>query len=253
MSDFNSSLPMRTEANGDVVSKICDGTTNTQLLSVDSSGKLTAKLNDASGNGVTSQTSGGQRALDVGVVVAGTQVDPRDIRALTNADVVTAEQGNAPWTQDLTKVGGSNIALGQTTMSASLPVVIASNQSAIPVSISSDPSGTEINDFLASSAVAAGASVNHDYTVTALKTLLLSEIWASASGKMKIEVQVETGVASGIFNTFFVGFNSTANPNIPIELKSPISVAAGVRVRVIRTNKDNQSQDLYSTISGQEI
>ena len=40
---------------------------------------------------------------------------------------------------NLTQVGGSAIALGQTTMSASLPVAIASNQSAIPVSAASLP------------------------------------------------------------------------------------------------------------------
>src|SRR5271170_604765 len=47
---------------------------------------------------------------------------------------VTANQGGAPWSQNLIEVGGTAISLGQTTMSASLPVVIASNQSAIPVS-----------------------------------------------------------------------------------------------------------------------
>lgn len=47
---------------------------------------------------------------------------------------ITAFQGGAPWSQNLTQVGGSAIALGQATMAASLPVVIASNQTAIPVS-----------------------------------------------------------------------------------------------------------------------
>lgn len=42
-------------------------------------------------------------------------------------------------TQDvnLTKVGGSTITLGQTTMSASIPVTIASNQTALPVTLAS--------------------------------------------------------------------------------------------------------------------
>ena len=57
----------------------------------------------------------------------------------------------------------------------------------------------------------------------------------------------------GIFTTKLVQFNSTATPNMSIAISSPISVAAGVRVRVIRTNKDNQAQDLYSTILGQEV
>jgi hypothetical protein len=116
-----------------------------------------------------------------------------------------------------------------------------------------DSEGDEINDYLVSSAVAAGASVNHDYTVTALKTLKASQISCAASGKAKFEVQVETGVATGVFNTKFVKFNSAAEPNCDFNIKELISIAAGVRIRVIRTNKDNQAQDLYSTISGHEI
>lgn len=52
-----------------------------------------AQLADSTGNLVTSQGSGAQRALDVGINVAGVQIDPRQIRALTSADIVTAAQG----------------------------------------------------------------------------------------------------------------------------------------------------------------
>lgn len=54
-------------------------------------------IHDAAGNNLTSQVNGSQRALDVGVVVSGAQVDPRAIRALTASDVVTANQGGT-WT-----------------------------------------------------------------------------------------------------------------------------------------------------------
>ena len=47
---------------------------------------------------------------------------------------VTANQGGSPWGVNLTQVGGAALALGQSTMAGSLPVAIASNQSAIPVS-----------------------------------------------------------------------------------------------------------------------
>jgi hypothetical protein len=95
MSDFSSSLPTRTSTNGDVVAKICDGTTNTQLLAIDANGKVIVKLDDSAGNGITSQVNGSQQALDVGINVAGVQIDPRDSRALTASDVVTANQGDA--------------------------------------------------------------------------------------------------------------------------------------------------------------
>src|SRR5271165_5928814 len=97
MSDYASSLPVRTQTNGDVVAFIADGTTPTQLLGVDSSGRITIKLQDGNGNPITSQANGAQQALDVGINVAGVQIDPRQIRALTSADVVTVDQGTSPW------------------------------------------------------------------------------------------------------------------------------------------------------------
>ena len=364
MSDINSGLPIRTQLPGqvaydDVVVKVGDGTTPSQLLAIDASGKVTIKLNDGAGNSVTSQVNGTQRALDVGINVAGVQIDPRQIRALTATDVVTANQGTAaathasPWwirltdgtndsallatgelkvsvTQLLTEnhdygtVGASTLRvaaqIGNATGAASFnygtvgaqtlrtasqignatgsadfafgtvgaqtlrvasqmgnatgaadfgngvtgaqTLRVAANLAVggadvsatnpVPVTISVDNPGTEVNNYATASAVAAGATSNHDYTVTAAKTLLLTQIEASGSGKMKIEVQIESGVATGVFNTRFVQFSSTAETNMSISLRAPISVAAGVRVRIIRTNKDNQAQDLYSTICGQE-
>lgn len=54
-------------------------------------GTITSKLQDGSGNNITSQASSGQRALDVGIDVAGVQVDPRNIRILTPSDIVSVQ------------------------------------------------------------------------------------------------------------------------------------------------------------------
>jgi len=511
MSDFNSSLPVRTENAGDVIAKIADATTPSQQLAIDASGRITSKLNDGAGNPITSQANGAQQALDVGINVGGVQIDPRSIRALTSSDVVTVDQGTSPWVSNISQFGGSAVSLGQKLMAASIPVTIASDQSPLPVSqsgswtvtsnqgtspwitkdvadgsvsggtagtfsqlaggqynssaptlttgqqaalqldsagrllvdaaisstddhnygtvgantlrtaaqignatgaadfnfgaigaqslrsaaqignatgaadfnagatgaqtlrvaanqgapntnanswfvrlsdgtnnasvtatgelkvditqplpagtnsigtvvvsnfpttvdtnygtvgantirtasqignatgaanfnngatgaqtlrvaanlavagadvtslnpvpviISASASGTAVNDFKQAIAVASNGTNNHDYTVTAGKTLLLHELEASGSGKIKMEAQVETGVATGVFNTKFVQFNSTATPNTTVLLQAPISVAAGVRVRIIMTNDDKGAQDLYSTICGQEI
>lgn len=400
MADYDSSLPVRTQNDGDVVAKIADATVPSQQLSVDASGKIFAKLDDGAGNNITSQTNGGQRALDVrsqsnGPVTPGTVANFSDLvggqfnsilptltdgqqaalqvdssgRLFTHVSnlpttvdtdygvvgantIRTASQignatgaanfnygtvgaqtlrsaaqvgnatgaadfnfgavgaqtlrsaaqvgnatgaadfnfgtigaqslrsaaqiGNATGAADFnfgtigaqslrvaSQIGNAtgaadfnNGATGAQTLRVAANLAVGgANVSAtnpVPVTISVDSPGTEVNDYQTNSAVAAGASSNHDYTVTALKTLLLTQINASASGKAKIEVQIETGVATGIFTSKFVQFNSTATPNMGIELRAPIAVAAGVRVRIIRTNKDNQSQDLYSTISGQE-
>jgi len=89
MSDYNSSLPVRTENNGDVAAKIVDGTITSQALGVDSSGKITTKINDGAGNSLASSATtpiGTEQALIVRPIVSGTQ---------TVSGTVTANQGTA--------------------------------------------------------------------------------------------------------------------------------------------------------------
>jgi hypothetical protein len=275
MADYNSSLPVRTENNGDVVVKVADATTPSQQLAVDSSGKITTKLNDGAGTPVTSQANGGQQALDVGIDVGGVQIDPRQIRALTSADVVTANQGSANtaangWpvkptdgtnSQSFTGAGEAKVDVTQPLPAGTNNIgkVSIQDSSGNPFSntnplfvTQADATGTPVENYNTSASLAAGATSNHDYTVTAGKTLFLRQFWASASGKLKIEIQLETGAATGIFNTIYVGFNSTANPNIPVSILSGKSQVAGAKVRIIRTNEDKASMDVYSTISGAE-
>lgn len=425
MADFNSSLPVRTETNGDVAAKIVDGTIVSQALGVDASGRITIKLDDGTGNAITSTTSGAKQALDVfdlglGPVTPGTvaafseliggqfnttlptltngqqaavQVDNRGRLLVTSSNFpttldtnygvvgantlrtaaqignatgaanfnfgtvnaqtlqVAAQVGNTTGAADFNfgtvgaqtlrsaaqignATGAANFNFGAVTaqtlqvaaqvgnttgaadfnfgaasaqtlraaalvgnatgiadfnfgtvgaqtlraaaqignatgaadfnngttgaqtlrVAANLAVGGANVSVTNPVPVTLDTvSGTSINDYKRAISIAAGATDNHDYTVTAAKTLYLDEINSSASGKAKMEIQVETGVATGVFTTFFVQFNSTATPNMWINLANPITVAAGVRVRVVMTNKDVAAEDMYSTISGKEI
>lgn len=68
MADFASSLPVRTQTNGDIVAKLCDGTTNTQLLKINSDGTIDSRIYDVAGTGLTSTTVTTHQALDVNVV-----------------------------------------------------------------------------------------------------------------------------------------------------------------------------------------
>lgn len=265
MADYNSSLPVRTQNNGDVVVKVADGTTPSQELAIDSNGKVTVKLNDGSGNSIGS-TSG---SLNVDV---------------TNTTIAVT-QSTTPWVDNITQIGGSNITLGQKTSANSVPVVIASDQSTINVTVAtplpagtnnigkvsiqdssgnpfsptnplfvslSDTVGSSVDSYQTSVALAAGSSVNMDYTVTSGKTFYTRQVIAAGSGKIKLVVQYETGVATGVFNTFWVGFNSTSNPNILIPTPTDKTQIAGARIRLVLTNSDVASQDVYSTLSGTE-
>lgn len=137
----------------------------------------------------------------------------------------------------------ANLAVAGANVSATNPV---------PVTIEDAP-GSHINDFKDASTISAGSSDNHDYTVTAGKTLHLTQVEGAGSGKARMQVSIETGVATGIFNIEWVMFNSTGTPNMSLHIDNDIQVAAGVRVRVVMQNRDLASQDLYSTISGYEV
>lgn len=401
MADFNSSLPVRTENNGDVVAFLADATTPSQLAKVDNNGSQQSVIRDVSGNAVTSQANGGQRALDVmsqtsGPVAPGTAANFSSLTGgqfntalptLTNgqqsaiqldssgrvlvhasnfpntvdtnygavgastlrtasqvgnatgaADFnfgtvgaqtlrVGAQIGNATGAADFnfgassaqtvrvaallgnaagviaydfgassaqtirvaallgnaagvidynfgavgaqtvrvaSQIGNAtgaadynNGATGAQTLrvAANLAIGGANVSSTNPIPVTLDgPTGTAVNDYKTAAAVAAAASDNHDYTVTAGKTLHLNQVEGAGTGKVKMLVQVETGVGTNVFTTLWARFNSTADPNVtPLHIDNPALVAAGVRVRVILTNNDKQAQDLYSTISGFEI
>lgn len=117
--------------------------------------------------------------------------------------------------------------------------------------VNTDDPGAEIEDYDQAVAIAKNASANHDYTTTSEFRSLNVEL--SASGKARFELQVETAPTSGTFNTVMVKFNSTSNPNCEIKLKKPKAIANGSIIRVVKTNLDNQAQDLYSVINGVEV
>jgi hypothetical protein len=195
-------------------------------IRTETAGDVIAKIADAT-------TPGQQLAVDAsGRIITRIQA--------SDGDAITSTVAGATNPIDAILRDAAGVVFG----TATNPIAVAQTVNGV---------GDEINDYKVAAAIAGGATDNHDYTVTAAKTLLLTQIEGSASGKAKMEVQVETGVATDVWTTHFVKFNSTSTPNMELELKAPIAVAAGVRVRVIMTNRDNQAQDLYSTISGQEV
>lgn len=309
MSDFNSSLPVRTESAGDVAVKIVDSTVTSQQLTVNADGSVNITDNGGSitvdGSVTVSATnldirdlvfatdkvdvSGSSVALDAGTLAAlesitvqngagasavniqdggnsitvdGTvELGATTLAALESITVQNGSGGAAVNIQD----GGNSITVdGSVTVSATdldirdlthvsdsvkigdgTEFVAVNTDGSINVVITEDP-GLEVNDYDTSSAIAGGATDNHDYTAGAASKLF--QVLASSSGKMKIEIQVETAAASNTFVTKAVAFNSTANPNMDIRFAKHITVPNGAKVRVIRTNKENQAQDVYSTI-----
>lgn len=292
MSDYDSSLPIRTEAAGDVDIFISDSVTPSQKLAVEADGSINVNASatdldirdlvfatdkvDVSGSSVTVSATdldirdlafatdsvtahqGGTWVLDSitnDVNVTATDLDIRDLAFAS--DSVTAHQGGT-WTIDsitndvnvtATDLDIRDLDAAQDSIQANLfdeAGVAYSLTNPMPVEMVSDQAGDEILDYQTSAAVAKNASVNHDYTVTAGKTFLGEEAWISGSGKLKVDLLVNGSVV-------FTGFNSTANPNVRIPLEKILKANAAEVVRFTITNRDNQPQDLYSTLTGLEV
>lgn len=244
MSDFNSELPVRTQTNGDVVVKLVDGTTVSQAAAVDTAGNVSTNLGKVGGTATDTNngtTSAGTQRVTLSSDSTG------QVKLATGSN--TIGQLTANQSVNTAQVAGTTTSVNTGNADAGTQrVVLASNQPSIAVNVTTG--GTDICDYNTAAAVAASGTSTHTYTVTTGKTLTLGKCYATASGKMKITVQVDLG--AGLV-TKFIGFNSTANPDIIFDLGSfGISVASTKTVAIIRQNNDNQAQDVYSTIIGSE-
>lgn len=256
MSDQALALPVRTEGDPDqrIQSKIVDFTNPSvgQIVDSDGNSHVEAHGNDPAGvdralllteegrstsrgdYDATTNTKPSSSAM----IVHGRTASPTEANQTVRPTGVNSSVDTGVWAQDVAIRDESG-----NPYSASNPLPTTSV----------DSEGEEINDFDMATAVAGAATSNHDYTVTAATTLKLTGVRATASGRMKIQVQIEDGVGSNTFDTVAVSFNSVATPDMIINFRESIEVAAGVRVRVIRSNRDMLAMDLYSTISGHEI
>lgn len=308
MADYNSSLPVRTQNNGDVVAQLVDGTVTTQKLTINADGSLnvtdnagsltvdgTVELgattlaalesitvqNGSGGAAVNIQDGGNSITVDGTVELGATSLAALESITVQNgsgAGAVNIQDGgnsitvdgtvtvsNLPATVDTNygtagastirtasqignATGGANFnngATGAQTLRVAANLAIAgadvTSSNPIPVIITDATPGTAISDYNTSSALAAAASNTHTYTSTG--NFNLTQIFATASGKMKIVVSVNAVVK-------FAAFNSTANPNINITLDQPILATTGQTVTIARTNNDLAAQDVYSTVIG---
>ena len=257
MGDFNSSLPVRTQTNGDVVSKLCDGTTNTQILAISAAGRIGATIRDPTTDGqalaisasgrsgatIHDKTTDGQSlavsaAGRIGVVVRDTTTDGQTL-AVDNAGRIQNRlysADSAAWN------------IGQQVADDSMPVVLASNQSTINVNVVSSTAADPIH-IQDDDVVTAGDDVDIlTYTATAAFRLELAQ--GSASGKAKFEVLTVT-IGSEVLQA--VGFNSTANPNVELWFPNELVIADGDNVLVHASNRDNQDQTIYAYINGYNV
>lgn len=257
MADYDSSLPIRSEADGAderVQVKIVDATnpdTQQAVVDADSNVKVAVYGDDPTATDVALRLSElGAAAVD-GVYDGTNNTDPSNVGLV--AHVRNATPGDTQQTERLTSIedaGGTVRALDVSLHDEAGEAFTEANP--LPVFLAESP-GAEVHDFDQAVAVASDATSNHDISIASGDVFSLKKVHAAASGKMKIEIQVGDGASTEVFSTVAVSFNSTANPECGVMFIPAISVTGTVdttTIRVIRTNLDNQAQDLYTTIMG---
>ena len=156
---------------------------------------------------------------------------------------ITVIQGTSPWMDNITQIGGSNISLGQTTMSASVPVTIANNQSALPVT------GT----FWQATQPVSGTFWQSTQPVSLTSTTITGTVAVTESGTWNVGSSTATGSAVSA-NAFYNGLQAkTANPTAASDgnLVGALADKLGKQVVVgsIRDLKVNQITTITASTS----
>ena len=242
MADFDSSLPIRTENAGDAEIRIVDHTTPTQGLAVDSEGKLKTLLYGYNGTAdvvlPVDPTSG---ALKVDLVSAdGITVD---VQLQHENDNVQIYGNDGTANQPIQTDNAGNLLVGIVNNSPVNPVFV---QEVVTASVT-----TPIHEYHTAVDIAKDNTTELVYTVTAGKTFSIKNWGATGSDKIKATLQIETGVGTDTYNDYDVLFNSTSMPNPERNYGTGISVAAGIRVKVLVLNRSS-TQNLYAFLNGQE-
>lgn len=109
--------------------------------------------------------------------------------------------------------------------------------------------GTRIHDYQTDAAVAAAASVNHDYSAAG-GAFLLDKIVVSSSGASKAEIEIGQ---AGLGVPKLVVFIPSEGGTKEVKFDPQLSVPNTEEVRIVHTNRNkNKAQDLYSTTMGQQ-
>lgn len=260
MADYASSQPVRTETAGDVVAKIVD-TGGSNEWSIDANNIGQVNLNDGTNSLVISGAGGLTVAFEAGSEVQIT--DGTDTLAINTDGSITIGDGTETLLINTDGSITSQISDGTDALDINADGSITSQISdgtdslavntdgSINVNIVSGAVSGEVHDYTTTTAVAPNTPTTVvDYTVTGGTTLLLKGWQIACSGKARGELQVGPA-ASEV--TQSVAFVTSSNGTYSEHFDAPIEVAAGDKVLVVMTNRDQANADLYAWINGNEV
>ena len=261
MADYNSSLPVRTETDGDVVSKIVDDT-GANIWNIDANGIGQVNLSDGTNSLVIDGAGGIAVTPTAGseiIITDGTDTmevntdgsiqigDGTEILLINTDGSISTQLTDGTDDLDINADGSINTQLTDGTDALDINA-----DGSINVVIQDEGvSATEVHEYTTTTATAPNTPTTVvDYTVSASTTLRLKNWKIACSGKARGSLQVGP---SGSEVEVDVSFVSTSDGNYETHFDAPIEVAAGDKVLVVMTNRDNANADLYAWINGNEI
>lgn len=247
MADYDSSLPIRTQTDGDAVVKIA-GSTIANIWDIDANGIGMVNLNDGTNSLVISGSGGIAISIPAGEKIIIT--DGTDDLAINNDGSINVDGSvqidDGTDTLAINTDGSINSIITDGTDTLDI-----NTDGSINVNVVQSTQGDEVHEYATTSGGVPGTpNTVIDYTVTAGHTLLLKAYYAACSGKFKAEVQTGTAASEVTRHTMF---GSTSSGDKWIEFPQPLEVVAGDKVLVIVTNNDKANADVYAAINGFEI
>lgn len=251
---------LNTDADGRLYTQIHDGGNSITVDAVDLDIRNLTHVSDSvrlgDGTDLVNVTAAGELNV-LATAQPGVDIGDVTVNNAAGASAVNIQDGGNSITVDGTvTVTATDLDIRDLTL-AQDAVKVSSNTSAnsetnpIYVQMATGSSGNEVHSYNTASAVASDATSNHDYTVTGT-TFLLKSVIGAFSGGGKIEIQ--TGPVASLVSKA-VAFVTKEGGHVQLEFNPPIEVpvTSTGTVRVIRTNRQGQAQDVYSTIIGNDI
>ena len=252
LTDFASGLPVRSEADGmdaHVLTKICDGSSPAvNQATVDSDKNLHVEIHgdDPSAADHVVRTSELGAITPDGVYDAANNTKPGNVGVIASQrSATTGDTTQTNRVTSITDIGGTVTSMDVSMHDSAGEAISASNP--LPVTMQNVHLGTEVKAYSESAVnLVRLATETHTYTVSAGKTLQLSQVLVGASGKIKAVVSINGAKLATMFN-------SAADANLDMTLKNYLSVAAGTTVTVDVTNLDWDAFGVYVTVLGEEV
>lgn len=253
--DKNAGQPIRSEADGAderVHIKIVDGKAGTAVnkAEVDSDNNVHVEVhgNDPTGTDRAVRLSEtGETAID-GTYDGTNNTNPSNIGVVTQERNAVASDSRQ--TMKPTSIRGTTdttvVALDVSLHDENGNKYSDSNPLAVAVV---ENKGEEVHEEDTAEDVAKDGTATHDYTVIAGKKMYFSQCELSGSGRALFVISISLDGTA--FTKKFTKRVSASNNNASLVLKNAITIPAGGKVRVEKTNKDvGGSFDLDSTICG---